>query len=133
MAHVNGTTVEIVAPLVLFFSTNKWVTLAAALFMVGFHLFIISTFPLAVPLEWNVVFAYTTIFLFLGFPNSERIRPVEHDAALAGPRHRRRAAVLPDPGQPATGQGVLPALDAAVRGQLGLGGVDLRARCRSRS
>src|SRR6202045_4758969 len=28
MAHVNGTTVEILAPLVLFFSTNKWVTLA---------------------------------------------------------------------------------------------------------
>ena len=69
MAHVNGTTVEILAPLILFFSTNKWVTLAAALLMVGFHLFIISTFPLAVPLEWNVVFAYTTIFLFLGFPN----------------------------------------------------------------
>jgi len=69
MAHVNGTTVEIAAPLVLFFSTNKWLTLAAALLMVGFHLFIISTFPLAVPLEWNVVFAYTTIFLFLGFPN----------------------------------------------------------------
>jgi hypothetical protein len=69
MAHVNGTTVEIGAPLILFFSTNKWLTLAAALLMVGFHLFIISTFPLAVPLEWNVVFAYTTIFLFLGFPN----------------------------------------------------------------
>jgi hypothetical protein len=69
MAHVNGTTVEIIAPLVLFFSTNKWVTLVAALFMVGFHLFIISTFPLAVPLEWNVVFGYTAIFLFLGFPN----------------------------------------------------------------
>jgi hypothetical protein len=69
MAHVNGTTVEIIAPLVLFFSTNKWVTLVAALFMVGFHLFIISTFPLAVPLEWNVVFAYATMFLFLGFPN----------------------------------------------------------------
>jgi hypothetical protein len=69
MAHVNGTTVEIAAPLLLFFSTNKWLTLGAALIMVGFHLFIISTFPLAVPLEWNVVFAYTTIFLFLGFPN----------------------------------------------------------------
>jgi uncharacterized membrane protein YkgB len=69
MAHVNGTTVEIIAPLVLFFSTNKWVTLVAALLMVGFHLFIISTFPLAVPLEWNVVFAYSTVFLFLGFPN----------------------------------------------------------------
>ena len=69
MAHVNGTTVEIAAPLVLFFSTNKWLTLAAVVLMVGFHLFIISTFPLAVPLEWNVVFAYTTILLFLGFPN----------------------------------------------------------------
>ncbi|QLL08592.1 DUF3556 domain-containing protein [Mycobacterium vicinigordonae] len=69
MAHVNGTLVEIVAPLILFFSTNKWLTLAAALVMVGFHLFIISTFPLAVPLEWNVVFAYTTVFLFLGFPS----------------------------------------------------------------
>jgi len=69
MAHVNGTTVEIAAPLLLFFSTNKWLTLGAALLMVGFHLFIISTFPLAVPLEWNVVFAYATVFLFLGFPN----------------------------------------------------------------
>lgn len=68
MAHVNGTLVEIVAPLILFFSTNKWLTVAAALLMVGFHLFIVSTFPLAVPLEWNVVFAYTTVFLFLGFP-----------------------------------------------------------------
>src|ERR1700754_3941768 len=69
MAHVNGTFVEIVAPLLLFFSTNKWLTIVAAVFMVCFHLFIISTFPLAVPLEWNVVFAYTTVFLFLGFPN----------------------------------------------------------------
>jgi hypothetical protein len=38
--------------------------------MVGFHLFIISTFPLAVPLEWNTLFAYAAIFLFLGFPAS---------------------------------------------------------------
>jgi Transmembrane protein of unknown function (DUF3556) len=75
MAHVNGTFVEIVAPLILFFSTNKWLTIAAAVFMVAFHLFIISTFPLAVPLEWNVVFAYTTIFLFLGFPNSNGYAP----------------------------------------------------------
>ncbi|SPM28493.1 DUF3556 domain-containing protein [Mycobacterium terramassiliense] len=69
MAHVNGTTVEIIAPLILFFSTSRWLTLAAALLMVGFHLFIISTFPLAVPLEWNAVFAYSAVFLFLGFPN----------------------------------------------------------------
>jgi uncharacterized membrane protein YkgB len=68
MAHVAGTTVEIIAPLVLLFSTNKWLTVAAVVMMVAFHLFIISTFPLAVPLEWNVVFAYATVFLFLGFP-----------------------------------------------------------------
>jgi uncharacterized membrane protein YkgB len=69
MAHVAGTTVEIIAPLVLLFSTYKWLTVVAVVIMVGFHLFIISTFPLAVPLEWNVLFAYATIFLFLGFPN----------------------------------------------------------------
>lgn len=69
MAHIGGTFVEIVAPLTLFFSTNIWLTVAAATAMVVFHLFIVSTFPLAVPLEWNVLFAYTTIFLFLGFPN----------------------------------------------------------------
>jgi hypothetical protein len=43
----------------------------AAAVMVLFHLFIISTYPLAVPLEWNVVFAYATVFLFLGFPNQD--------------------------------------------------------------
>lgn len=71
MAHVNGTFVEIAAPLILLFSTNMYVTIVAAVFMVCFHLFIISTFPLAVPLEWNVVFAFTTVFLFLGFPSWE--------------------------------------------------------------
>jgi uncharacterized membrane protein YkgB len=69
MAHVAGTTVEIIAPLVLLFSTNKTLTVAAVILMVTFHLFIISTFPLAVPLEWNVLFAYASIFLFLGFPS----------------------------------------------------------------
>ncbi|MEV6334058.1 DUF3556 domain-containing protein [Nocardia vinacea] len=69
MAHVGGTTVEVIAPLVLFFSTNIWLTVAATTVMVIFHLFIVSTFPLAVPLEWNVLFAYATVFLFLGFPN----------------------------------------------------------------
>jgi hypothetical protein len=68
MAHVGGTTVEVVVPLVLLFATNHTVALLAALFMVFFHLFIASTFPLAVPLEWNVLFGFITIFLFLGYP-----------------------------------------------------------------
>jgi hypothetical protein len=69
MAHVGGTFVEIIAPLVLLVSPWPWLTVPAVVIMVAFHLFIISTFPLAVPLEWNVLFAYAAIFLFLGFPN----------------------------------------------------------------
>ena len=68
LAHVGGTVVEIVAPLTLLFSTNRTVTLVAAVLMICFHLFITSTFPLAVPLEWNVLFAFGTGFLFLGHP-----------------------------------------------------------------
>jgi len=68
LAHIGGTTVEIILPLVLLFSTNPTVTLLAVIGMVIFHLFIISTFPLAVPLEWNVLFAYAAVFLFWGHP-----------------------------------------------------------------
>ena len=70
LAHAGGTLVEIVTPLVLLFSTNFWLTLAAVALMVVFHLFITSTFPLAVPLEWNILFGFAAIFLFLGFPAS---------------------------------------------------------------
>jgi len=68
MAHVLGTTAELVVPLVLLFSTNWTLTLLAVGSMVLFHLFITQTFPLAVPLEWNVLFAYITVFLFAGHP-----------------------------------------------------------------
>src|SRR6201995_1035022 len=69
IAHGPGMFGELVPPLVLLFSHNHTVTLLAAVFMIGYHLFIISAFPLAVPLEWNVLFMYLTPFLFLGFPN----------------------------------------------------------------
>jgi Transmembrane protein of unknown function (DUF3556) len=68
LAHIGGTPVEIGLPLVLLFSTNRTVTLLAVIGMVVFHLFIISTFPLAVPLEWNVLFAFAAVFLFWGHP-----------------------------------------------------------------
>jgi Transmembrane protein of unknown function (DUF3556) len=71
MAHGPGSIVEIAAPLTLLLSPWPWLTAVAVAIMVGFHLFIISTFPLAVPVEWNVLFAYATIFLFLGFPNRD--------------------------------------------------------------
>jgi hypothetical protein len=68
LAHGPAMFGELVPPLILLFSHNHIVTVCAAVFMIGYHLFIISTFPLAVPLEWNVVFMYVTAFLFLGFP-----------------------------------------------------------------
>jgi hypothetical protein len=71
MAHVGGSTVEIATPLVLLFSRNHALTVAAVVLMVVFHAFITSTFPLAVPLEWNLLFAYLTVFLFLGFENTD--------------------------------------------------------------
>jgi hypothetical protein len=70
LAHAGGTTVEVIIPLVLLFSANHWVSLAGVAVMVVFHLFITSTFPLAVPLEWNILFGYLAVFLFLGFPAS---------------------------------------------------------------
>ncbi len=69
MAHGGGTFVEIITPLVLLLSPWKPVTLAAVVVMVIFHVFIISTFPLAVPLEWNVLFGYAAVFLFAGYPS----------------------------------------------------------------
>ena len=80
------------------------------------------------PLEWNVLFAYTTIFLFLGFPTWHGYAVVDMSPPWLAADRRGRAAVLPDPGQPAPGQGVVPAVDAPVRGQLGLGDLGVRAR-----
>lgn len=68
LAHGTGTTLEFFAPLILLFSTNKSLTLVAVGLVWALHIFIISVFPLAVPLEWNVVFMYAAVFLFLGFP-----------------------------------------------------------------
>lgn len=84
MAHVMGTTVELVVPLVLLFSTNRIVTLVAVVIMVGFCLFIVSTFPLAVPLEWNLLFAFGVVTLFLGFPAWQGYGVFDFSAAWIG-------------------------------------------------
>ncbi|WP_298176840.1 DUF3556 domain-containing protein [Saccharomonospora sp.] len=66
-AHLGGTVVELCLPLVLLFSTNGALTWLAIAGMVLFHIFIYSTYPLAVPLEWNIFFVFVTPFLFGGF------------------------------------------------------------------
>lgn len=68
MAHVGGTTCEIVVPLVLLFSPWPWLTWLAIVSIWALHTFIISTIPLAVPLEWNVFFMFAAGFLFANFP-----------------------------------------------------------------
>ena len=82
LAHMGGTFVEFVTPLILLFSHNHTVTVAAVVLMIGFHAFIISTFPIAVPLEWNVLFMYITAFLFLGYPNESGFGVADMDPVL---------------------------------------------------
>jgi Transmembrane protein of unknown function (DUF3556) len=84
LAHVGGTFVEFVTPLILLFSHDYTVTLAAVVLMISFHAFIISTFPLAVPLEWNVLFMYIAAFLFLGYPNESGFGLENMDPMLLG-------------------------------------------------
>lgn len=67
MAHVGGTTVEILIPLTLLLTTSNTVAMLGAIAMLVFHIYITSTFPLAVPLEWNVYFGYIAIVLWGGF------------------------------------------------------------------
>jgi hypothetical protein len=67
VGHVGGTTAEIVVPLTLLFSPWPWLTWVAIVSIWMLHTFIISTIPLAVPLEWNVFFIFCAGFLFGNF------------------------------------------------------------------
>jgi transmembrane protein DUF3556 len=64
LAHV-GTAVEYCVPLVLLLSHGGWVTAVAATVMVCFHLQILTSFPMGVPLEWNVFMIYGILTLFV--------------------------------------------------------------------
>jgi hypothetical protein len=71
LAHFVGAVVELIPPWILLFSHNTTLTTATAVFMVCYHVFITSTFPLAAPLEWNLMFIYITVFLFIGYQANE--------------------------------------------------------------
>jgi Transmembrane protein of unknown function (DUF3556) len=62
-AHM-GTVIEFTLPLILLLSQGGAIGTLAAAGMVIFHLHILSTFPLAVPLEWNVFMIFGVLFLF---------------------------------------------------------------------
>jgi hypothetical protein len=80
LAHVS-TAIEMLVPLVLFFSHGGWPTAIAAFVMVCFHLGILSAIPMGVPLEWNVFMIFGVLSLFvaranLGLSNLENPVPV---------------------------------------------------------
>lgn len=65
VAHVS-TAIEMLVPLVLFFSHGGWPTAIAAVVMICFHLGILSAIPMGVPLEWNVFMIFSVLILFVG-------------------------------------------------------------------
>ncbi len=74
MAH-GGTVVEFVVPAVLVVSRGGWVTVAAVVVMLLFHLQILSALPMGVPLEWNVFMMFSLLVVFwqnaaIGFTGS---------------------------------------------------------------
>src|ERR1700683_3152454 len=62
-AHV-GTLMEFTLPLLLLVSPSGALLTIAVVGMVIFHVHIFSTFPLGVPLEWNVFMIFGILFLF---------------------------------------------------------------------
>ena len=62
-AHL-GTVIEFTLPLILLISQGGVIGTIAVAGMVIFHLHILSTFPLAVPLEWNIFMIFGVLFLF---------------------------------------------------------------------
>jgi hypothetical protein len=62
-AHL-GTVMEFTLPLILLVSQGGAIGTIAVAGMVIFHLHILSTFPLAVPLEWNIFMIFGLLFLF---------------------------------------------------------------------
>lgn len=70
LAH-GGTVVELLVPLAMFFSHGGVITIVAATVMVIFHLVILTSIPLGVPLEWNVFMIFGVGSLFVAHADLE--------------------------------------------------------------
>ncbi len=80
LAHT-GTVVEFGVPLVLLLSDGGWLTTTAAVVMIAFHLQILTSLPMEVPLEWNAVVIFAVGFLFL--ENAEvTVSDMDHPLAV---------------------------------------------------
>jgi hypothetical protein len=79
-AH-GGTIIEFTVPLVLLLSSGGLSTTVALTIMVLFHIHITSTFPLGVPLEWNLFVIFSALFLF---GSHAEVGPGTFDSPLLG-------------------------------------------------
>lgn len=79
-AH-GGTVIEFTVPLALLLSSGGLGTTVALTIMVIFHVHITSTFPLGVPLEWNLFVIFSALFLF---GNYAEVGPGTFDSPLLG-------------------------------------------------
>ena len=66
LAH-GGTVIGFTVPLLLFLSRGGTLTVIAATIMVAFHLLILTSIPLGVPLEWNVFMIFSVCYLFVHY------------------------------------------------------------------
>ncbi len=62
-AH-GGTVIEYTIPVLLVLGSGGWVTVTGLTLMLLFHLYITSSVPMGVPIEWNVFFVYAGFALF---------------------------------------------------------------------
>ncbi|MFF9364503.1 DUF3556 domain-containing protein [Streptomyces griseoluteus] len=82
LAHI-GTATEYAVPLYLvFLGDGGFWTWAALLYMAVFHLHILSTVPMGVPLEWNLFFIFSLFYLF-GAHGDVHVRDVQSPWLLA--------------------------------------------------
>ncbi len=59
-----GTVVEYTFPVLIVVGQGGTLTWAGLMVMLAFHIFITSNFPMAVPIEWNVMMVYSAFCLF---------------------------------------------------------------------
>lgn len=64
LAAHGGTFIEFTFPAILLFSSGGTIGTIAVVVMVAFHAHIFSTFPLGVPMEWNILMIFGVLFLF---------------------------------------------------------------------
>jgi hypothetical protein len=64
LAAHGGTALEFGLPLLLLVTQGGTIGTIAVVGMIAFHIHITSTFPLAVPLEWNLFMIFGILFLF---------------------------------------------------------------------